>query len=437
MKRLFLIATLLPLLAGAIAAQGGALGDLTSGASGGGSVPVSAPVSVSQPSGTAAAAPAAEREWLVMVFINGVNDLGLLGAAANDINEMEAVGSSDAMAVVVEYGILSVDAADRGLQFPRGSKTLYITRDDDAAKINSPVIFSSNDADMGSEANLVRFAKRAIRRYPAKKAMLVLWNHGDGRLGISFDDVSRNHMEIDRLGRALGQIKTALGKNLAVFATDACLMQMAGVAYEFKDAADVVVGSQEIIQTRGYPYTAILSRLAADPGMGPEGLGGVIVDSYIASYASDATLSAIRTAALPSFLGALHNWLGALRSDPRAWAAATSPDTVDSVSHFDNADSKDLVDYVDKVSAAVPEGSPARSAGAALKQMMRRGLFVHSGARPAARKPYTAANGLAIYVPDLRYHSANYEKFAFAADSYWDDFLRDMMEERLKRPSQP
>ena len=111
-------------------------------------------------------APAAvEREWLVLVFINGVNDLGILGFADKDINEMEQAGSTDKMAVLVEYGILGIDdPAARNLRFQRGSKTIYITRDADVSKITSPVIYTSNDADMGSAANLVRFVKRGMRR---------------------------------------------------------------------------------------------------------------------------------------------------------------------------------------------------------------------------------------------------------------------------------
>ncbi|MCX7648738.1 MAG: hypothetical protein N2Z60_09010, partial [Elusimicrobiales bacterium] len=42
-------------------------------------------------------------EWLVFVFINGVNDLGILNLSVNDINEMETVGSTDKVAVVAEH----------------------------------------------------------------------------------------------------------------------------------------------------------------------------------------------------------------------------------------------------------------------------------------------------------------------------------------------
>lgn len=380
------------------------------------------------------AAPAAEREWLVLVFINGVNDLGILGFANSDINEMEAVGSTDRMAVVVEYGILGVDgSAARELQFQRGSSTIFVTRDADPGTITSPVVYASNDADMGSEANLVRFVKRALRNgYRAKKTALVLWNHGAGRLGISFDDVSKNHMEVDALGRALGEINKALGRKLDVFATDACLMQMASVAYEFRDRAEIIVGSEEVIPGNGYPYTPILARLAANPGMDAEALGRVIVDAYGASYPEDATLSALRAAALPDFRAALDAWVTAVRGDRAAFAAATNAALVGSVSRFTYKDSKDLLDYIARVEAALPASPGVKSAGAALKNQVRGALLLRNAVKPPVNTPYTAAGGLAIYIPDFRYASANYERLAFTADSLWDDFLLEMMTERLK-----
>lgn len=392
---------------------------------------VSAPAPSDLPAATAGAA--AEREWLVLVFINGVNDLGILGFANKDINEMEVVGSTDKMGVVVEYGILGQDgSASRNLQFQRGSRTIVVTRDNDLNNITSPAVYTSNDADMGSEANLVRFVKRALRNgYRAKKTALILWNHGAGRLGISFDDVSKNHMEVDDLGRALDQVNQALGRKLDVFATDACLMQMASVAYEFRDKAEVLVGSEEVIPGNGYPYTPILTRLATAPDMEAEELGRVIVEAYGASYASAATLSAIRGAEMDGVKNALNNWVGAVRADPAAFAAAVSSAAVNAASRFEYKDSKDLLDYIGQVEALMGDRRAVREAGDLVRERVGRALIANV-AKPAGSKKYTAANGLAIYIPDLRYASGNYERMAFAADSAWDDFLREMMSERLK-----
>jgi hypothetical protein len=396
--------------------------------------PVAAPVvSAPAPVNTAPAATAAPREWLVMVFINGVNDLGILGFANSDLNEMESVGSTDQVAVLVEFGILGVDNnTDRNLQFQRGSKTVYITRDADANSVTSPVIYNSNTADMGSEAHLLRFIKRGLRQYPARKVAVVLWNHGSGRLGIASDDVTRNQMSIPKLGYALNLAARELGRKIDVFATDACLMQMASVAYEFKDAAKVIVGSEEIISGPGYPYHTVLGGLTASPGLDAEGLGRLLVTAFGANYPTDATLSAIRSSALPGFREALDAWVGALRAEPRAFAAAADQALVGAVSRFTLRDSKDLIDYIDRVGARLPAESAAKAAGNRLKAQIQRSLLVSSVAKPRNRNPYTVANGLAIYIPDLRYDSANYEGMAFAADSQWDDFLLQVTSEWLR-----
>jgi hypothetical protein len=365
-----------------------------------------------------------------MVFINGVNDLGILGYANKSINDMENVGSNANMAVVVEYGTLGVDDPDgaRNLQFQRGSRTLYITKDNDTSKITSRAFYVSNDADMGSAANLVRFAKRGLRKFPARKVALVVWNHGGGLAGIAFDDVSQNHMEVDQLGKALAQVKQALGHKIDVFATDACMMQLASVAYELKDSASVIVGSEEIVPGDSYPYSAILGPLAANPGMDAEALGALMVNAYGAFYKDNETLSAMRSAALPGFVNLVNAWVGAVQADPAALAVAVSKDVADATYHFDTEDYKDLYDYLTNVNSKLAAGSAARNAGTRLQAYIANTLLIKDTALPSM----TQAHGLSIYIPGLRYNSATYEKLAFARDSQWAGFLRVMMEARLK-----
>jgi len=255
-----------------------------------------------------------------------------------------------------------------------------------------------------------------------------VWNHGNGRLGISYDDVSRNHMEVDQLGAALGQIKQTLGHKIDVFATDACYMQMAAVAYELKDSAEVIVGSEDIAPLVGFPYNMLLAKLAASPGMNGEGLGSVIVDTFGEFNRQEGvTLSAIRSSALPGFVAALNKWVGAVTADPEALKAAASQAVIDKVYKFYQMDdSKDLYGYIASVNATLKASPAVKSAGVSLQTYIKRNLLV----RTTLARPKTY--GLAIYIPELRYNSANYEKLAFAADSQWDDFLRLLMEERLK-----
>jgi len=380
-----------------------------------------------------AAAPAAQREWLILIFIDGINNLGIAGFADKNINAMEKVGSTDQVAVVTEFGILGADSSSNNIKFQRGSKTILIKKDNLPDVITSPVIYPSNDTDMGSSAHFVRFAQRNIRQFPAKKVAIILWNHGGGRAGIAWDDVSGNHMEVDQLGRAMSQIQGTLGHKVDIFATDACLMQMAEVTYELKDSVSVIVGSEEVIPGDGYPYDKILAPLVANPGMSDEGLGKVIVDAYGTHYSSDpkATLSALRTSALPGFINLLNDWVQIVTSDTEAFKVASAASTVNRIYDFPNQrpkrnDSKDLYDYLSYVGRILPDGTAAVTAGSALKEYIASDLII----RKTAMAP--KARGLAIYIPDLRYDSANYEKFAFAADSLWDDLIKLMMEERLK-----
>lgn len=430
MKKIFFSAIVaLALVAADLNAQG-ARGDLFSGAVQSGLPQASGPTAVAGPAAVDnAASPAAEREWLIMVYISAVNDLGILGFAEKSINELEKIGSTGRVTVVVEYGMLGVsDPGTRNLEFQRGSKTISITRDSDPGRITSPVIYSSNDTDLGSAAHLTRFAKRGIRRFPARKTALIVWGHGDGRLGIGMDDVGRDHIEVDRLGASLAQVKQALGRKLDVFATDACFMQTAGVAYELKDSADVIVGSEETVPNESYPYDTILGALVSNPGMDAEALGGLMVGAYGALYKGKYTLSALRASALSGFVELLNGWVEAVKADPAAFKIAASKDVVDGTYRFNMKDSKDLYDYITNVDARLA-GSPAvKGAGASLKSYLKNSLVINATAPPATEKTH----GLAIYIPNLVYNSANYEKLVLTRDSLWDDFLRAMMAERLK-----
>ncbi|MEI7481345.1 MAG: clostripain-related cysteine peptidase [Elusimicrobiota bacterium] len=380
--------------------------------------------------------PAAPPEWLILIFINGVNNLGIAGFADKNINAMEKIGSTDKVAVVTEFRTLGRDPDSFNITFPRASNTILIQKDDLPSIITSELIASNNDKDMGSADHFVRFARRNIRKFPgAKKVAIILWNHGGGRAGIAWDDVSGHHMEVDQLGQALSKIKGELKHKIDIFATDACLMQMAEVVYELKDSVSVIVGSEELIPGDGYPYDKILAPLVANPGMSDEALGKLIVDAYGTHYSATntATLSALRTSALPGFLSLLNNWVQAVTADAEAFKAATAERMVNRIYDFPHdersakrQDSKDLYDYLSNVGRSLPDGTAAVTAGSALKEYIANDLII----RKTAMAP--KAHGLAIHIPDLQYESGNYQKFAFTKDSEWARFIKLITEERLK-----
>ncbi len=382
---------------------------------------------------TAVAAKAVAREWLIIVFISASNDLGALGFAKNDINEMESGLSSDAVSVVVESTILR-SGAGGVLTMPENSQTLMISRDN-TVNIVSPVIFDGKygNYDMGDVNHLIRSATYNIKKYPAKKVMLVVWNHGSGEGGIAYDDISGNHISGASLGNALEQISRSTGKKLDVFATDACLMQTTKVAYELSQYASVIVGSEETIPGYGYPYNTILSSLSGNPGMGASDLGKVIVQKYQASYSgmTGTTLSALDTSFFPGFVKELNAWVNMIRSSDTVLTKTAKAGMPQKTFNFSTKDNKDFCDFMDQMATILPADSEIMKKGKELRKFVKDKLVIshkatnRSPARPKDKNYISKTCGLAIYLPEREY-SSKYNSFVFARDAYWDDFLKDM-----------
>lgn len=404
---------------------------------------VSAPVAA-DPAQATAAASAAEREWLVMVFINGRNNLA--PAAIADVNEMETVGSTDKVAVTAELGLIN----DRGTsaRFLVQKDTMFpvvnlVRGDADLTHIISNGIKVPN-ADMGSWRHFADFAKWSIRRYPAKKVMAVLWNHGSGRidiggadnsgseLGIAYDDTTRNFIRNKQIAMALAEIRRSTGKKVDVYASDACLMQMASVAYEIKDDADFIVGAEETVPGSGFPYDTILSGLAAAPETDAEGLSKIIVDKFYAYYngsGKNTTISAIRSSELPGFAAVINEWVKAAATAANRTTlleaeqnALSFEDGYDGNDTFWSARSKDLYDFIDLANEKADKASEVYAKGEALKAYLANSLVIANKTTKAGSE-YDRAKGIAVYFPRLIYDSS-YDENVFSRDSLWDDFLK-------------
>ena len=174
--------------------------------------------------------------------------------------------------------------------------------------------------------------KWAKAEYPAKRYMLVLWNHGlgwidpvmhnyaDGSVpsqkGILFDDETKNYVRTRQLGEILRQ-----AGYVDVFVQNACLQQMAEIGYEIRDGAGLMVGSEETMLVHGFDYTKLLNFLNASPGASLEQVseffinwekdffahGAPIGPINIPLSARAATMSAVRPQALnelPPYLDA-------------------------------------------------------------------------------------------------------------------------------------
>ena len=188
------------------------------------------------------------KEWTILVFLNGHNDLDSYGAM--NVNAMERVGSSPGVNIVVQWASLDFST----------TKRILVQKDNDEANVTSPMVHDPGLQDMGDYRSLVNFVRWAKENYPAKHYFIDVWNHGSGwhkrfpgasrapDKDISFDDRFDSHITTKELGQAMAEIKTVLGQKVDIYGSDACLMAMAEVAGEMVDSVRVFIGAEETRQ---------------------------------------------------------------------------------------------------------------------------------------------------------------------------------------------
>ena len=371
------------------------------------------------------AAPAAEKakiekEWTIMVFINAKNNLEKYGLL--DVNEMEKIGSTDKVNVVVELGrINGYSTADGDW---KSTRRYLVKKDNDFTKITSPILADLGKTDMGDYKSLVAFAKWAKAAYPAKKYVLIVWNHGSGwdksralnlTKGISYDDETGNHITTPQLGLALKEMG---GVN--VYGSDACLMQMPEVAYEIKNYTEYIVGSEETEPGDGYTYDLWLGPVVAKPTMSSFEMGKATVDGYSNHYQSirqGSTQSLVKSSALDQFVVLINDFVKASMAAGEKDLVKTAAAGSQSYAVYDN---KDMGHFFARY-AATTKSADVKAKALALKAYVDGTLVVHN----RVTEQYANGNSLGIagYMPGYSFNT-DYNALAWAKDSQWDEFIK-------------
>ena len=418
---------------------------------------------VPEPAGPAAPEAARDtKEWTVMVFMNAKNDLansalfGLSGKwAEKDIAEMKKVGTTDKVNVVVDYGTAGKGArrmlvGKSGLF--SGGETVY-SRD--------------KNADMGDYRRVIDFVKWSKKNFPSRRYMLILWNHGLGWLdpnmnrrssgtggskGILFDVETKNYVRTRELGEILRQ-----SGYVDVFAMNACLMQMAEVAYEIKDNTGLIVASEETMPAYGFDYTKLLNFMNSNPRADNEQISDFFIRwerDFIANGAHligpinlpldsmPATISALRPKALDSLPAYLDAFAGAVMRNNETGAVKTA---VAGAIRFTSLDPKndkrkmlsaftDLYDFarITGLNAKSPETARAAEAlmGFIKNTLVIRSLGLNSDT--VNGYSYSDVGGIAINMtmkvktlpPQLEsVFETRYGDLALSKASQWDEFV--------------
>ncbi|WP_163998466.1 clostripain-related cysteine peptidase [Pyxidicoccus caerfyrddinensis] len=400
-----------------------------------------------------------------MVWMAGDNNLE--DAALDDLAELKQAGSTEEVDILVQMDRMS-DQNTRRYHVRRGTST------------QADVVEELGPTNTGDPQCAINFFTWGIQHYPARRYLVVLWNHGSGidesdvydrmqQLGmtvsrraqrtrgaiplgrvhaamsrgysralfsttveaamkqraIGYDDTARDFLDNMELKRVLLEVKKATGRRIDLVGFDACLMNMIELAYELRSTTDFVVGSEETEPGDGWPYDVILKELVQNPKMTTRELGSVIVQRYVESYPGEAvTQSLLDLRKSPSVAEAVDELAAVLlklikKPEGKLAVQQAMKDT----QAFAVTEFIDLGDMIAQLLKQLKKVAPALAEKVAsqLAEGPLRSFVVAEAHRGDTMR---RATGVSIYCPTPRTRiSVAYDRLAFARKTRWDDFI--------------
>lgn len=398
-----------------------------------------------------------QAEWTIMVFMNGDNNLE--EDAIRDFREIAKVDTGDKVNVVVQMDRSESYASSYGDW--EGTMRFIMKKDmvptvQHAAPNGGYGTFVNDgrsELNMGDPAVLRAFVDWAKVAAPAKRNMLIIWNHGQGFRLMLHNVLLANALAEETLvaglspqGASLSELRRASaavpvrpvppsksvsnddtdgdvlynreiqdglsGVSLDVIGFDACLMGMVETAYALREVGAVMIGSEDLEPGSGWQYDDWLKAIKSNPTIAPADLAKEVVASYSRTYGaggemddSTTTLSAVDlrkieplagkiselSAGLMDRLGSESAFVRKARLNCKVYAPKPfPPDPRDYFQHVD------LGQFCDEI-VKQPELSEVHGLAGAVKTSL--GEAVLASYAGAKRQTGFGSNGLAIYFP--------------------------------------
>ncbi len=269
-----------------------------------------------------------EKEWTIMFYMDGANDLEPHMAKA--MLDLENVGSNDKINLVAQLARLSQDEVKKvmgekckddpkALEEVRNHKTnvdgdwngvrrYYIVNNQDTAS-RHPYYTSNMEKnlylrDISDPQTLADFVSWGIKKYPARHYMLVVMDHGagwPGALNNDFSGYNGQMMSTPSIAEALKTAEKTTNKKLDIVHFATCLMGSSEVAYQLKDSADYMIASEEMGTTKALNYAPVLQKIndsLRNGGTSTKDLARMIVNHFKEHHDAFMTHSAIDLSAM-------------------------------------------------------------------------------------------------------------------------------------------
>ncbi len=399
---------------------------------------------------------AGRAKWTVLVFMNAANNLQ--PDSLTNIAQMAKVGSNANVNIVVQWKqAVCEDCGSPSFTETRRYKISQHNASDiaaiqqgvtavlDADLLPPPPAPLYNPAtrqvDMGDYRVLNDFVKWGAATYPSDHLAVIVWDHGAGWRpsraaggvhsptfrSVSEDNETKNDITTQHIPTALAG--TPNGIDALIF--DASLMQMIEVAYEVRNSAKIMVGSEDSPPGAGYPYDLWLNDLKnGSAGANPCTLGADIVTNFVNFYRTtqnytNVTQSLIDLSKMQNVADKIDAFASQLRLYKTAEKAvlATARDTAQKYYYGEN---KDLISYCEliRVSAST-QVLKDRAYDVEVALRGGNGSIMASG---AGQFQQDSSYGQAIYIQspgnfDPRYYDIAFSKPGAAPN--WAKFLSE------------
>ena len=358
-------------------------------------------------------------QWTIMVYLAADNNLEY--AAIDDLNEMELAGLPNNVRVAVLVDRIGGFDSSNGNW--TDTRIGLISNDADAARIGS-ALTSIGEQNTGSPSTLTNFIDWAASNFQAQRYGLVIWDHGGGLSGTSWDDTNGSaNLSIAETSSA---IRNSVLGEFDFIGFDTCLKGMVEQVVDLRQLTDVVVASENLEPGDGWDYTAWLRALAANPGQSAQQLAIAAVETYEDFYANQfdgdsTTLSAVDTSLLDELTAAIDVFAdtasAASAADIQRLRSERSQATIlDSGS----PNFRDLGDFMLEITGNGAIAADIRAAAAAVTSALDAAVISHTTLFPNT-------HGLTINLPGTRaaaldpsYSPSNYR---FLGEASWRDFL--------------
>ena len=391
------------------------------GGGGGGSAAVSSPdppiVSLDQ---------AKQRStWTVLVYLDADNNLE--SAGIRNFNQMEKIGSTQNVHVIVQMDRKSGLNANN--ERWTDTRRYLVIRDSDEEVMHSIRLDDDplGELNMGDWQTLKDFVEWGTHEFPADHYCLVIWDHGTGwnfrtldvepkYKYIAVDDTDSHSMNVTEIPLALANV------GIDVIAFDACYMQQLEIAYELRNSARYLVASTTTEPSPGYNYARWLGR--TNNTTSPEQLCKTIVSQYANEYPAPRngiTQSAVDLGMMDQLADAVDGFAQVLNANSANYSSGLKIARNTSLNYSTSVGDTqryclDIMDYSKQCASAL--GLNAEAAYAELADALDSAIIAEMH-NPDMSKAY----GLSVYVPPPGRYDVQYGQLAIAANTYWNEWL--------------